>query len=149
MPENHTDKIQTIDAGFGKMLKKRIGEEMDKWLEEDNLELWHNKITARQRRILMTKGTGAACRVLLKEKEFIKRIFQKTGCLITIDGNDDNMTNPQGLEDYSQVQNKRGGAFIFFVIFGDPSQLILAPPFINLSNFSRGYTEVHKHIIDS
>ena len=87
---------------------------MDKWLEEeDNLELWHNKITARQRRILMTKGTGAACRVLLKEKEFIKRIFQKTGCLISIDGNDDNMTNPQGLEDYSQVQNKRGGRLFF------------------------------------
>ena len=141
MPENHTDKIQTIDAGFGKMLKKRIGEEMDKWLEEeDNLELWHNKITARQRRILMTKGTGAAMRALLKEKEFIKRIFQKTGCLITIDGNDDNMTNPQGLEDYSQVQNKRGGAFIFFVIFGDPSQLILAPRLL-ISRISRGATQ--------
>ena len=47
LPENHTDKIQPIDAGFGKMLKKRIGEKMDKWPEEeDNLELWHDKITA-------------------------------------------------------------------------------------------------------
>ena len=36
-----------------------------------------------------------------------------------------------------------GGTFIFFVIFGD------RPPFINFSNFSRGYTEVHKYIIDS
>ena len=47
LPENHTDKIQPIDAGFGKMLKTKIGQEMDKWLEEkDNLELWHDKITA-------------------------------------------------------------------------------------------------------
>ena len=100
--ENHTDKIQPIDAGFGKMLKKKIGEEMDKWLEEeDNLELWHDKIAARQRRILMTKWAGAAWRALVKEKEFIKRLFQKTGCLITIDGSDDNMINPQGLEDYT------------------------------------------------
>ena len=49
----------------------------------------------------MTKWTGAAWRVLVKEKEFIKRIFQKTGYLITIDGSDDNMINPQGLEDYT------------------------------------------------
>ena len=56
LPENHTDKIQPIDAGFGKMLKTKIGQEMDKWLEEkDNLELWHDEITARQRRILTTK----------------------------------------------------------------------------------------------
>ena len=40
LPENHTDKIQPIDAGFGKTLKTKIGQEMDKWLEEkDNLEL--------------------------------------------------------------------------------------------------------------
>ena len=59
--ENHTDKIQPIDVGFGKMYKTKIGEEMDKWLEtEVNLELWHDKLSARQRRILMTKWAGAA-----------------------------------------------------------------------------------------
>ena len=45
--------------------------------------------------------------------------------------------------------NGGGGHVIFFVIFGDPSQLILTSPFINFSNFSRNYTEVHKYIIDS
>ena len=40
-----------------------------------------------------------------------------------------------------------GGTFIFFVIFGDPPQLILTPPpFINFSNFSRGYIEGHRYI---
>ena len=102
LPENHTDKIQPIDAGFGKMLKTKIGQEMDKWLaEKDNLELWHDKITARQRRILMTKWAGAAWRVLVKDRDFIKRLFQKTGCLITIDGSDDDMIKPQRLEDYT------------------------------------------------
>ena len=44
LPENHTDKIQPIDAGCGKFFKTKMGEEMDKWLEsEDNLELWHDK----------------------------------------------------------------------------------------------------------
>ena len=75
---------------------------MDKWLEEkDNLELWHDKITTRQRRILTTKWAGAAWKEQVKDKDFIKRLFQKTGCLITVDGSDDDMIKPQGLEDYT------------------------------------------------
>ena len=102
LPENHTDKIQPIDAGFGKMYKTKFGEKMDKWFEEkDNLELWHDKITTRQRRILMTKWAGAAWKELVKDKDFIKRLFQKTGCLITVDGSDDDMIKPQVLEDYT------------------------------------------------
>ena len=51
---------------------------------------------------------------------------------------------------YSQVQNIRGKGVYFFVIFGDPRSLFWPPPpFINFSNFSRGYIEVHKYIIDS
>ena len=35
LPENHTDKVQPIDAGFGKQMKAKIGDAMEKWLEED------------------------------------------------------------------------------------------------------------------
>ena len=49
----------------------------------------------------MTKWAGAAWRVLVKERDFIKRLFRKTGCLITIAGSDDDMIKPQGLEDYT------------------------------------------------
>ena len=49
---------------------------------------------------------------------------------------------------YTQVQNKRGETFIFFVIFGDPPHLILTPPpLINFLNFTRDYKEVHKYIM--
>eukprot|EP00794_Sanderia_malayensis_P000972 gene972-285_t len=33
LPANHTDKIQPIDAGFGKAIKDKIGEAMERWLE--------------------------------------------------------------------------------------------------------------------
>ena len=49
----------------------------------------------------MTKWAGAAWRVLVKDNDFIKRLFQKTGCLITIDGSDDDIIKHQGLEDYT------------------------------------------------
>ena len=43
-----------------------------------------------------------------------------------------------------------GGDVYFFVSLGDPPHLILTlPPFINFSNFTRDYKEVHKNIIDS
>ena len=45
----------------------------------------------------MTKCSGATWRVLVKDRDFITRLFQKTGCLITIDGSDDDMIKPQGL----------------------------------------------------
>lgn len=40
LPENHTDKVQPIDAGCGRLVKAKIGEAMGKWLDKDNhLEL--------------------------------------------------------------------------------------------------------------
>ena len=101
LPENHTDKVQPIDAGCGKMMKTKIGEAMERWLEEDeNLEMWHDKLSAKKRRILMTKWTAAAWKELSADQLLFKRLFQKTGCLITADGSDDSSIRPQGLESY-------------------------------------------------
>lgn len=36
LPVNHTDKVQPIDAGCGRMMKKKIGESMERWLPEYN-----------------------------------------------------------------------------------------------------------------
>ena len=102
VPENHTDKVQPIDAGYGKMMKKKIGEQMEKWLEEEkNLEMWHDSILANTRRVLMTKWAGAAWRELHSDNHFVKKRFKKTGCLMTANGDDDEKIRPQGLEPYT------------------------------------------------
>ena len=99
LPENHTDKAQPIDAEFGKQVKAKIGEAMEKWLVEDeNLDMWHDSLSANQRRILMTQWTGEAWRKLSSHKMFAKKLFMKTGCLTTVDGSNDDMIKPQGLE---------------------------------------------------
>ena len=48
----------------------------------------------------MTKWAGAAWREMTKDQAFIRKLFQKTGCLLTIDGTGDDMIRPQGLDDY-------------------------------------------------
>ena len=55
----------------------------------DNLELWHDKISAKQRRVLMTKWTAEAWKGLTADKLFFMKLFERTGCLITADGSDD------------------------------------------------------------
>eukprot|EP00794_Sanderia_malayensis_P013550 gene13550-14951_t len=80
LPENHTDKVQPIDAGYGKMIKKKIGESMERWLEnDDNLTKWHDHISAKERQVLMTRWTG---------------------CLMTADSSEDENIRPHGLEEY-------------------------------------------------
>ena len=102
LPENHTDKVQPIDAGYGKMIKKKIGEQMEKWLEkEENLEMLHDGIPAKTRRVLMTKWAGKAWREMSSDEDFVKKLFEKTGCLMTADGEDDEKIRPQGLEPYT------------------------------------------------
>ena len=102
LPENHTDKVQPIDAGYGKMIKKKIGEQMEKWLEkEENLEMWHDSIPATTRKVLMTKWAGEAWRELSSDEDFVKKLFEKTGCLMTADGEDAEKVRPQGLEPYT------------------------------------------------
>ena len=61
LPENHTDKIQPIDAGCGRMMKAKIGAAMETWLEEENsLDKWQDRLSAKNRRIVMNQWTGEA-----------------------------------------------------------------------------------------
>ena len=46
LPENHTDKIQPIDAGCGRIMKGKIGTAMETWLEEENnLDKWQDRLS--------------------------------------------------------------------------------------------------------
>ena len=46
LPENHTDKIQPIDAGCGRIMKGKIGAAMETWLkEENNLDKWQDRLS--------------------------------------------------------------------------------------------------------
>ena len=86
LPENHTDKIQPIDAGCGRMMKLKIAAAMDRWLEkEDNLDKWHDKLSAKDWQVLMTQWTREACTERKQNGEFLMIFFDKTGCLITVD----------------------------------------------------------------
>ena len=78
---------------------------MDEWLEGGtNLEQWEHgkvKLSARDKRILITQWVGAAWETIFSDPCYHPdRYFERTGCLLTLDGSEDEKVNIQGLPFY-------------------------------------------------
>ena len=91
LPRGKTDFAQPIDAGFGRVIKLYMGEEMEKWLDDDdNLERWEsNALSASHRRILLTHWFGDAIIKRAPENwDQVTKYWKHTGGLMTINGRD-------------------------------------------------------------
>ena len=104
---NATDIWQPVDAGFAQLLKRHVAMEQDQWLcEEENIEKWletdGKKLSVKERRILITEWVGQAYNRLSGPEfsDYRRRMFSKTGCLITADGSEDSLISPEGLTNY-------------------------------------------------
>ena len=77
------------------------------WLDDDvNADRWHghgDPFTAKERRILITHWVGNAYERVISDKyaEFRRKMWEKTGCLITADGSEDEKISPEGLPGYA------------------------------------------------
>jgi hypothetical protein len=97
LPPTVTEAIQPIDAGFGRSVRCAIGRKLDEWLlTEENLEKWERGMTAGERRILISNIAGAAFKETMKDDKMRVGCFKRTGCLLTLDGTDDELIRPQG-----------------------------------------------------
>ena len=104
--KNATDLWQVVDAGIVQTLKVLAGHNYQKWLDEgDNVDSWfghENTLTAMQRRILITQWVGKAWETLCGSEydNLRKRCWEKTGCLMTADGSEDDKVTPESLPSY-------------------------------------------------
>lgn len=79
-PGGCTDLWQPVDQGLGRLFKVEISKQQQEWLErdEENLEKWENgKITASERRVLITHWVGEAAKKVYSDKETIRRFMQR------------------------------------------------------------------------
>ena len=94
-----TDIWKPVDGGYASTLKALIRNELFNWLDDDeNMKKRYDvdsHITASEKRILVTHWVGNAYHKLTSSKyhSFRWRMFEKTGCLITADGNEDKTFN--------------------------------------------------------
>ena len=75
LPENHIDKIQPIHAGRGQGMKSKIGAAMETWLEEENnLDKWQDRLSAKDITILITQWTGEGWSESSNDETFFREI---------------------------------------------------------------------------
>ena len=104
LPPNCTDFLQPVDAGAGALIVLLYLRFQDAWLDKDaNLEQWEGKLSASQRRILMTQWLGAAWEAFNSPDYDHARLryFEKTGCAMSADGSRDFKITPEGTVNYS------------------------------------------------
>ena len=73
--------------------------------DDENAEKWYghdSSFTSKERRILITHWIGEAYEKLTSAAydHLRLRVWQKTGCLITADGSEDQLIKPEGLKNY-------------------------------------------------
>ena len=109
-PANATDQWQPIDKGYGYLMKNKIRQMQEDWLMEgDNIDIWHGnseqKLTVGQRRILLTQWVAGAAKSLQGPDydRVRKSYFERTGCLITADGSEDDQIKPEGLPNFKVI----------------------------------------------
>ena len=75
---------------------------LDKRHIDENLESYtDNKISAAQRRVLITKWVANAWQLIKEDKNLIKRSFLKCGISNALDGSENDLVNIKGIEGYA------------------------------------------------
>lgn len=99
-PPNFTETWQPVDAGVGAFIQEQLSQKYDKWAAERRTSFDEEKISAGEKRILVTHWIASALTALKGAPTLLHRAFEKTGCLMTMSGLRDNLITPQGLENY-------------------------------------------------
>ncbi|CAB1120007.1 unnamed protein product [Ectocarpus sp. CCAP 1310/34] len=99
LPPKLTDELQQVDAGYGRLLKVEVGNELDEFLgHEENLCLWEaNKLSAGARRILFMRFVARAVARMDARPGYRHRLFEKTVLAMTADGSLDDRITPDGV----------------------------------------------------
>ena len=108
VPPGTTWLVQPLDVSINAEFKASVEELQNKHMHE-NLSLYvENKMTASQRRVLITKWVGEAWAKISSNKSMIIRAFEKCGISVPIDGCGDDLINIRGLSDYVVEEEELG-----------------------------------------
>ena len=104
VPQGCTSRVQIVDVTVDERFKDEVcrlfEDHLDKYLE---LHV-EDKLSASQRRILMTNWVGQAWKKISGMKESIKRSFKKCGFSVVLDGSKNALVSIDGIPNYEMPQ---------------------------------------------
>ena len=114
--KNCTDEIQPIDAGYGQIVRRLVGEAFLRWLDSPdvdphsnklNVEMWETPgmLPAYKRRVLMTEWVAEAVAEANADDGKLFSTFVQTGCLLAADGHTDKDIKLEGYDGRIDYQN--------------------------------------------
>ena len=101
VPKGTTSRVQPLDVSINKPFKNFVRRQFEEHIDK-NLELYINgKISAAERRVLITKWVANAWQSIKGETDLIQRSFLKCGFSNALDGSEYHCVNIKGIEGYS------------------------------------------------
>ena len=102
LPPGETDCLQPVDAGCGANLKSNMSNLLDEKLDSDPgfEKKWINgSLSTTDYRVVLTEFVGDAFeRMCIQKQHPFWKYFEKTGCLMSLDGSNHDRIRPEGME---------------------------------------------------
>ena len=95
-----TSRVQVVDVMVNKPFKDEVRRLFENHLDSNFERYVEGKISASERRVLMTKWVGEAWSKVGKMKDSIIRSFKKCGLSVALDGSEDDQVNIEGIPNY-------------------------------------------------
>lgn len=100
VPPGCTSRIQPLDVSVNKPFKEAVKRQHEAHISE-NLALYtEGRLTASDRRVLLTKWVGVAWQEINQKKDVIVRSFRKCGISLAVDGTENSEVKIEGIPDY-------------------------------------------------
>ena len=81
-----TSRVQPLDVSFNKLFKNVVTQQFEKHLEEKLKRYTEGKISASERRVLVTKWVGKSWTEVGSNRDMVVRSFKKCGLSLSLDG---------------------------------------------------------------
>ena len=100
VPPGCTSQVQPLDVSFNKPSKDVVRQQFEKHLEENLQRYTEGKISAPERRLLVTKWVGKVWTQVDSNRDMVVRSFKKCGISLSLDGSKNGEIHIESIEEY-------------------------------------------------